>query len=190
MFSRILIITGLMGLLSSFVLTVDKLHVASDPSFSPNCNLSPILSCVSVMGSPQSEILGFPNQMFGIMAFTVIVSLGVLMHFTKGFDKRLWQLLFVGLGLGFLVIHWLIIQSVFVLGALCLWCMFTWAGFAPLAWYSFAYSLERKYIILPGKMKQCTQFILKNHLSFLLGWYVIVVGTIIIKFWYYWKTLL
>ena len=188
--SRVLIIGGMMGLISSFMLTIDKIHVASDPTFSPNCNLNPVLSCVSVMGSTQSEILGFPNQVIGIIAFSVIISVGVLMYFTKGFEKRLWQLLAIGVGLGFLVINWLIIQSVFVLGALCLWCMFTWAGFAPLAWYSFLYNLERKYIVLPSRIRSWTQFILNNHLSFLLGWYVIVIGTIIIKFWYYWKTII
>lgn len=188
--SNTLIVSGLFGLISSFMLTLDKIHVATDSTFEPDCSINPVLSCVGVMQSTQSEILGFPNQIIGLAAFSVFISVGVLMRFTKSFDKRLWQLLTLGTTLGFVVIIWLITQSLYVIGALCLWCMLTWVTFTPLFWYSLLFSLRNNYISVPGKLKSTKEFIINNHFSLLITWYVIVFLAILFKFWYYWKTLI
>jgi len=188
--SNILVLSGGVGLLSSLVLTFDKLKVLTDSSYVPDCSINPILSCVSVMQSTQSEILGFPNQIVGIIAFSVFISVGVLMRFTKSFDGILWRLLTLGTLLGFAVIHWLVFQSLYVLGALCLWCMLTWAAFAPLAWYSLLFSLKNNYISVPDSLKSTKDFAIKNHYMILVTWYLIVVGLILEKFWYYWETLI
>jgi hypothetical protein len=68
--------------------------------------------------------------------------------------------------------------------------MFTWAGFAPLAWYSFVYSLDRGHIVLPLKIRSWKTFILNNHFSIIVSWYVVVITLVLLKFWYYWETLL
>lgn len=188
--SIILIGGGLVGLLSSFMLTLDKISVSENSTFIPDCTLNPVLSCVSVMQSSQSEILGFPNQLVGIIAFTVLISIGVLMWFTKGFNARLWQMLSAGTLLGLLLIHWLIFQSLFVIGALCLWCMLTWTIFAPIAWYSLLYSLKNKHIIPPKRYIKASKYIQEKHFQILASWYVLIIAGITLKFWYYWETLL
>lgn len=188
--SLVLIIGGLLGLLASFVLTLDKIRVSADATFSPDCNLNPVLSCVSVMQSPQSELFGFPNQMIGIAAFSVLIAFGVLMRLTKGFDRIVWRLLALGGGLGFLLILWMIGQSLFILGALCLWCMLTWVVVSAIAWYSLVYNLKFEHIKLPQKLQSLKAFILQNHLGILVAWYLLIIFGITYKFWYYWETLL
>lgn len=177
-------------MLSSFVLTLDKLHVVSDSSFIPDCSLNPVISCVSVMQSTQSEILGFPNQIVGVIAFSAIISVGVLMRFTEGFSKKLWQLLATGTFAGLILVHWLIFQSLYVIGALCLWCTLTWVVVAPIAWFSLMFALENNHIKTPASLARTRQLLLNNRLSLLAGWYVVIILAIGYKFWYYWETLI
>lgn len=55
-----LLIAGAIGLVASMTLTVEKIDILLDPSYVPSCNINPILSCGSVMMTPQASLLGFP----------------------------------------------------------------------------------------------------------------------------------
>lgn len=57
----ILIAAGIIGIIASFVLTYDKIHVLTDKGYEPSCNINPILSCGSVMKTEQASLLGVPN---------------------------------------------------------------------------------------------------------------------------------
>ena len=72
------LIAGVIGLIASATLTVEKIEILLNPSYVPSCNLNPIVSCGSVMTTPQASVLGFPNSLIGIAAFTVITVTGVL----------------------------------------------------------------------------------------------------------------
>lgn len=190
-FSWLLITGGLLGSLASFILTLDKVRVSVGESTLVDCNLNPVLSCVSVMQSTQSELFGFPNQIIGLIAFPVLITLGVLMRLAPaGFKRIVWQLLSVGALLGWVLIHWMISQSLYVIGALCLWCMLTWVAVAAVAWYSLLFALHEGHIALPARYRAVKDFVLANHLTLLLFWYLIVIFLVGEKFWYYWETLL
>ena len=72
------LIAGVIGLIASATLTVEKIEILLNPSYVPSCNLNPIVSCGSVMTTPQASALGFPNSLIGIGAFTVVTVTGVL----------------------------------------------------------------------------------------------------------------
>ncbi|GGI94740.1 hypothetical protein GCM10010121_001400 [Streptomyces brasiliensis] len=75
-FAWLLIVTGALGSLASFVITVDKFELLVNPRFSPSCNLSPVLSCSNVMLSDQASVFGFPNPLIGLLAYPVVVAAG------------------------------------------------------------------------------------------------------------------
>jgi hypothetical protein len=52
---------GLIGLLSAFVLMVEKIEVLKNPDYVPSCNINPILACGSVINTPQASVFGFPK---------------------------------------------------------------------------------------------------------------------------------
>src|SRR5579875_2056543 len=72
------LIAGVVGLVASVTLTVEKIRLLTDSSYAPSCNINPVLSCGSVMATPQASVLGFPNSLIGVAAFTVITVTGVL----------------------------------------------------------------------------------------------------------------
>ncbi|GAA3494682.1 hypothetical protein GCM10019016_017820 [Streptomyces prasinosporus] len=49
---RVMLLTGITGRLASFRLTVDDWRLLRDPAYRPPCNISPVVSCGSVMSSP------------------------------------------------------------------------------------------------------------------------------------------
>lgn len=121
------LIGGLIGLLSSITLTVEKIEMLRNTSYVPSCNINPILSCGSVMVTPQASVFGFPNALIGITGFTVVVVTGVLAVAKVSLPQWYWAGLLVGLVSGTVFVHWLIFQSVYRIEALCPYCMVVWA---------------------------------------------------------------
>lgn len=74
----LLLVTGVLGLLASAMLTIDKIKILEDPNFVPGCSLDPTISCGSVMQSWQGSVFGFPNPLIGIASFSVVIVAGVL----------------------------------------------------------------------------------------------------------------
>src|SRR5262249_20935142 len=73
-----ILIAGVIGLAAAFTLTVEKIEILINPAYVPTCSINPVLSCGSVMVTPQASAFGFPNPLIGIVAFTVVVVTGVL----------------------------------------------------------------------------------------------------------------
>lgn len=76
-FALLLLFTGAAGLLASWVITLDKFKLLQDPGFTPGCSLNPVVSCGSVMESDQAEAFGFPNPMLGLVAYGIVVCVGM-----------------------------------------------------------------------------------------------------------------
>jgi uncharacterized membrane protein len=121
-----ILIAGVIGLISSATLTVEKIEILLNPSYIPSCNINPIVSCGSVMTTPQASVLGFPNSLIGIGAFAVVTVTGVLAVTKVPLPRWYW----IGMTLGTLAgagfVHWLIFQSLYRIGALCPYCMVVW----------------------------------------------------------------
>ena len=91
-----MLIAGVTGLIASATLTVEKIEILLNPSYVPSCNLNPIVSCGSVMTTPQASALGFPNSLIGIGAFTVVTVTGVLAVTKVSLPRWYWVGMTVG----------------------------------------------------------------------------------------------
>src|SRR6202044_2801885 len=107
------------GLIASATLTVEKIELLLNPAYVPSCNINPIVSCGSVMTTPQASLLGFPNSLLGIIGFTVVLVTGVLAVAKISLPQWYWAGLTVGVLAGAALVHWLIFQSLYSIGALC-----------------------------------------------------------------------
>jgi uncharacterized membrane protein len=94
----------------------------------PSCDINPIVSCGSVMTTPQASVLGFPNSLIGIAAFTVVVVTGVLAVTKAVLPRWYWIGLAAATLVGAAFVHWLIFESLYRIGALCPYCMAVWAA--------------------------------------------------------------
>lgn len=132
--SIFLVLIGLVGLTAAFALTLEKIHKLTNPDEAASCDYSVIVQCGKNLASWQGSLLGFPNPLIGLMAWSVVITIGVSVFAGARYPNWLWRGLNVG-ALGALVfVIWLFSQSVFILGTLCPWCMVTWISAIPLFW--------------------------------------------------------
>ena len=70
----ILIVGSGLGLLAAIELTIEKVRVLTDSTYVPKCDINPVLSCGSVITTPQAEAFGFPNPILGLIGFSVAIA--------------------------------------------------------------------------------------------------------------------
>lgn len=130
----IFVVFGLIGLVAAIELIIQKISVLSDPDFVPNCDINPVLSCGSVINTEQASLFGFPNPVLGVIGFTVVIMFGALLFGGLELPRSMWLGLNIGALAGMAFVVWLVIQSLYVIGALCPWCMVVWAVTIPIFW--------------------------------------------------------
>ncbi len=178
------LIAGVVGLAAAVTLTIEKLELLENPAYVPSCNLNPVLSCGSVMVTPQAAAFGFPNPLIGIVAFSVVVVTGVLAVFRVPLPRWYWAGLAVGTTLGVVFIHWLIYQSLYTIGALCPYCMAVWAVTIPLL------VVVASIALAPQAGNAVARAIHQWRWSLVALWFTALVLLILVRFWDYWSTLI
>jgi uncharacterized membrane protein len=178
---------GVLGFVASVTLTVEKIRLLTDSSYAPSCNINPVLSCGSVMATPQASVLGFPNSLIGIAAFTVITVTGVLAVAKVALPRWFWLGLAVGTLLGAGFVHWLIYQSLYRIGALCPYCMVVWALTTSLLVVVASIALRPAG---DGPGHAAARALHQWRWSLAALWFTAVFLLILTRFWNYWSTLL
>lgn len=181
------LIAGAVGLAASATLTVEKIDILLNPSYVPSCNLNPIISCGSVMVTAQASLLGFPNPLLGIVAFTVVLVAGVLAVAKVPLPQWFWLALSAGTLVGAVFVHWLIFESLYRIGALCPYCMVVWVMTITLlvvvASIAFRPALE-------SRDGAAIRLLYQWRWSLTTLWFTGVFLLIMVRFWDYWSTLL
>ncbi|OBH60640.1 vitamin K epoxide reductase family protein [Mycobacterium sp. E2479] len=181
------LISGLVGLAASMTLTVEKIDILLDPSYVPSCNINPILACGSVMVTPQASVLGFPNPLLGLVAFTVVVVTGLLALTKVALPQWYWLGMTIGVAVGAVFVHWLIFQSLYRINALCPYCMVVWVVTISLLVVvaSIAYRP-----VLQRRQSGPGWVLFQWRWSIAALWFTAVFSMIMARFWDYWSTLL
>ncbi|MBM7791011.1 vitamin K epoxide reductase family protein [Tenggerimyces flavus] len=177
----LLVIGGILGFAAAFVLTVERIELLKNPAYVPSCSISPILSCGSVMTKPQAAVLGFPNPLLGIAGFAVVVTIGMALLAGARLPRWFWLGLQAGATIGVGFIHWLIVQSLYSIGALCPYCMVVWVVTIPIFWYVTLFNLRRQ---------RWARILIENHAVVLTVWLLGILGLIVLRFWDYWVSLI
>lgn len=178
------LIAGVAGLASALTLTIEKIEILINPDYVPTCSINPVLSCGSVMITPQASVFGFPNPLIGIVSFTIVVVTGVLAVAKVDLPRWYWAGLATGTLLGVAFIHWLIFQSLYRIGALCPYCMVVWAVTIPLLVVAASVALQPQI-----KENAVARVLYTWRWSLVALWFTAVILLILMRFWDYWSTL-
>ncbi|MCN9240789.1 vitamin K epoxide reductase family protein [Streptomyces sp. RY43-2] len=156
-FALLLAITGAAGVLSAWVITLDKFKIlegkVSGKTFTPSCSINPIISCGSVMESKQAGVFGFPNPMLGLVCYGIVVCVGVTLLVGARFPRWYWLTFNAGtlFGVGFCT--WLMFQSLYRINALCLWCTLAWIATLVMFWYVTSFNIRNGFLPAPRPVK-------------------------------------
>jgi uncharacterized membrane protein len=153
----LLVITGAAGLLAAWVITLDKFKLleakAAGKTFTPGCSLNPVVSCGSVMESDQAAAFGFPNPMLGLVAYGIVVCVGMSLLAGARFPRCYWLTFNAGTLFGAGFCAWLTFQSLYRINALCLWCCLAWVATIVMFWYVTSFTVRKGFLPAPGWLR-------------------------------------
>ncbi|WP_432484120.1 vitamin K epoxide reductase family protein [Kineococcus esterisolvens] len=186
----LLALGGAIGLLASMVLTVERFRLATEPGYRPSCSVNPFISCQTVMESAQAEVFGFPNPLIGIGAFAVTTTLGVLLLSGTELPRWVERGLLLGLGLGLVLVGWLVEQALFTIHALCPYCTVVWVVVITTFWVSLADGLDRGLLPVPAPLRPVARAVVDFRVLLVVVTLAAVAALVGVSFWDYWVTLL
>ena len=178
------LIAGVIGLTAAGVLLIEKIALLQNPAYVPTCSINPVVSCGSVIVTPQAAVFGPPNPLYGVIAFTLVLVTGVLAVGGVRLPRWYWVGLMIGTAAGVVFVHWLIFQSLYRIGALCPYCMVVWSVTVPLLVVVSSIALRP----LAAHPLARTVYHWRWPLSVL--WFTAVLLMILVRFWDYWSTLI
>jgi uncharacterized membrane protein len=118
-----MLVSSTLSLIASLVLSIDEIKLASNPGGKLSCDINAVVSCGKVAKSWQANLLGFPNSFLGLMLEPVIITVAIAGLGLVTFPRLFMRVAHIGYGLGLLFALWLLSQSLFVIHALCPWCL-------------------------------------------------------------------
>ncbi|MFI1955805.1 vitamin K epoxide reductase family protein [Streptomyces xinghaiensis] len=186
----VITVAGVLGWLASFGLARDSWALLEDPDYAPACDISPVIGCGDIARTWQAEAFGgVPNMLWGLGVFAVVGALGLALLAGARFRRWLWLLLLGGSLLGVVFAHWLIYQSLYVLGELCPYCMLIWVVTIALFWTLLTDGLRNGVLPVPEHRRKAADAVLDVRWLLLLGWYAVIAVFILTRFWSYWTSL-
>src|SRR4051812_6251047 len=73
----VMLVSSITSLVASFVLAVEAITLAENPSADLGCDINAVLSCGTVASSWQASVFGFPNAFLGLIAEPVVITIAV-----------------------------------------------------------------------------------------------------------------
>lgn len=116
------------ALITSLILSAETLALARAPKKLLSCDFNSVVSCSRVAQTWQAEMvkfgeLSFPNAFFGIAAESVFVTLAVIGMIRVCVPRWFAICTWIGGLCALAYAYWLFSQSMFVIHALCPWCI-------------------------------------------------------------------
>ncbi|MHB1489050.1 vitamin K epoxide reductase family protein [mine drainage metagenome] len=180
----VMLVAAALSLLGSFVLSNDAVILAGNKNAALTCNVNAVISCGTVGNSWQAALLGFPNAFLGVAFAPVVMTIAVAgmvgVRFPRWF--MLGAQLMYTIALGFA--YWLFSQSMFVIGALCPWCLLvmlaTTVSFATLLHAN----VLQDNLYLPRRLQRRLLEMVRSDVDayLLVTWIVLLAASIVLKY--------
>lgn len=179
-----MLIGGLCSLLASFVLSVEAIELAKNPDAELSCSLNVVVNCATVAKHPSAELLGFPNSFLGLIAESVVITVAIAGLMGVRFPRKFMFIAQIGYTLGLIFALWLFYTSMFVIQALCPWCLLVTLT-TILVWFSLTrYNIRENNLHLPQRIsKKAHAFIDRGYDRLLLACSIVIaLALIVIKY--------
>ncbi len=156
-FALLLVLTGAAGVLAAWVITLDKFKLleakVAGTTYTPGCSLNPVVSCGSVMESDQATVFGFPNPMLGLVAYGMVVCVGMSLLAGARFPRWFYLTFNAGCLFGVGFVSWLQFESLYRINSLCLWCCLAWVATILMFWYLPSFNVRKGFLPAPAAVR-------------------------------------
>ena len=173
-----------LGLLASFVLSVEAVELAKNSNAVLPCDINAALSCGAVGKHETASILGFPNAFIGVVSFSVMLTVAMAGLMGAKLPKLFMYLAWAGAVTGIIFAAWMFMVSYSVIGVLCPWCLTTDLAALAVLWALTRYNVLENNLYASKKIqKKLSQIVKKNYDTVAFASIVFVATlAIIIKF--------
>lgn len=180
-----MVVFSFLALAASFVLSVEKIHLLENPNAALSCSFNIVLNCASVMKTPEAAVFwGVPNSFFGIVGFTVALTLSILL--LHGIKLSRWVLTIVQFGYlaAWIFALGLFFTSVYVIQVLCPWCLVVTTSTTLIFFALLHYNLRQNIFKFSKKSNNTIQGILDKDYDKLAvaAILVVLIALVFIKF--------
>lgn len=179
-----MLVGAILSLIAAFVLSVEAIELAKNPDATLSCSVNVVLNCATVALHPSAELFGFPNSFLGLIAEPVVITVAIAGLAGIAFPRRFMFAAQIGYTLGFVFAIYLFFTSMFVIGALCPWCLLVTAS-TTFVWFSITrYNIRENNLYLPKKLQKTAHaFIEKDYDKLVLGALMVaLVASILLKY--------
>lgn len=179
-----MLVGALFSLLAAFVLSVEAIDLAKNPNAELSCNVNIILNCATVARHPTASIMGFPVSFLGMIAEPVVITVAIAGLAGVRFPRRFLFTAQVFYAAGFVFAYYLLFTSIFVIQALCPWCLLVTLSTTVVFFSMSRYNIREDNLYLPKSMaKKAKEFIRKDYDKLLLATVIVVlIAGIILKY--------
>ena len=179
-----MLIASIASLVASFVLAVDALVLAENPNADLGCNINSVISCGTVAGSWQSQLLGFPNAYLGLITEPVVITIAVASLGGVRFPRWFMLSAQVFYTVGLLFAYWLFHQAMFDIGALCPWCMLVTLATTLVFFEMTHVNIRQDNLFLPPRVQRTAHELLDAKLDVIavVVWILVLVLAVVLKY--------
>ncbi|PFG33704.1 vitamin K epoxide reductase family protein [Sanguibacter antarcticus] len=173
-----------LSLVAAFVLSYDAVTLAANPAAALSCNINAVLNCGAVGLSWQASLFGFPNAFLGLITEPVVLTIAVAalagVRFPRWFMFTA-QVVYL-LGLAFAV--WLFSQSMWVIGAVCPWCLVITVSTSLVFLTLLHFNVREDNLYLPARAQARVTGWVRNDYDLYAGivWVGILLGLVVMKY--------
>ncbi|MCA9323584.1 hypothetical protein KC992_00605 [Candidatus Saccharibacteria bacterium] len=180
-FPQILTFASFVGLVASFWQAAERVHMLKYPDQPLNCNMSPVVDCGGVLNDRLAAVFGPPNALIGIVVFAMLFALGIqrLLGGSWTVVTRKVAVFLTTLIMAFSL--WFFGVSLYILGKICIFCVFIWAASMPIGIYGardFLNSLKKPTGIVLWKRDMLNKY----HFTVLVTVYAVMILLFLLKF--------
>lgn len=180
----LLAIGAIVGIIASFVLSVEAIELAKNQDAVLPCSINDALNCAAVGKDPTAHIFGFPNAFVGLLTLPVMLTIAVAALMGTRFPKPFMFMAQIGAIGGAIFAGWMLYVSFFNIQVLCPWCLTTDLAMLIMLLGLTRYNILEDNLYLSSKASKSAKKFVNQGFDALVGvviFMVVAVG-IILKF--------
>jgi uncharacterized membrane protein len=179
-----MLVGALFSLLAAFILSLDVVTLAKNPNANLSCNINAVISCGVVAKTSFASMFGFPNSFMGLMVEPIVITVAVAGLGGIKFPRWFMFTAQIFYSLGFLFAYYLFFIGLFIVQAICPWCLLVTLS-TTFVWFSITrYNIRENNLFLSKKVaKRAKDFINKDYDKLILAMMIVaVLGVLVLKY--------
>lgn len=175
-----MLIGAILSLLAAFVLSVEVITLARNPEAPLSCSVNVVVNCATVAKHPTNELFGFPNSFIGMIAEPVVITVAIAGLAGIRFPRRFMFVAQIFYTLGFIFAMYLFYVSMFVIQALCPWCLLVTLSTTFVFFSMTRYNIREDNLFLPKRLEKTLKHWIEKDYDKLLLFSIIFVSIVLI----------